>query len=223
MDPMVLAGISLLVGGLLNIAAACFVERLRGPRIKFEIEPVWEGQIMPGALDLRSLRVRVSNTPLGGFFGIFVIRAPALQCRGLITFHRLDGRNMFSGPMEARWASALQPNPIPIIDESGQVKLRILDPAMIGVGSRVDIYPGESEVLDVVARIQADVECYGWNNETYFSQPFGRNAKWKLPHERFLASVVIISSGRKRTGVFEVVNDGPRNMFRLQPATSAEQ
>jgi hypothetical protein len=152
-----------------------------------------------------------------------MVRAPALQCQGTITFHRLsDGRNIFSKPMEARWAGSLQPNPIPVVDQTGNVVFHIHDPERIGVGSRVDIYPGDSEPLDVVARIESDDECYGWNNETYFSRPFGRNQNWKLGRGRFLVRITITSSGQKCQDTFVLINDVPRAELRMAPATKEE-
>jgi hypothetical protein len=182
------------------------------------------GTVHPGGLPLRSLRIQVSNPPVGGLAGWFVLRSPALQCRGMIAFHRLnDGSNIFDGKaMPGRWASAPQPTPIPVLDRNGQHTLTIYDPDRTGAGSRVDIYPGESEVLDVVVRVENDDECYGWTTEPYFLKPLGRNPNWKLPLECFLSRVVITSSGRKCEGVFRVINDGPPITFRLEPATTEE-
>jgi hypothetical protein len=41
----------------------------------------------------------------------------------------------------------------------------------ITLGSRVDIYPGENELLDIANRPYNDDNCYGWNSETYFAPP----------------------------------------------------
>jgi hypothetical protein len=76
----------------LNILAAFFVERLRNPKIKLAIEdPPFKGQIMPGALEFRALRVLVSNAPLGWPFGWFVNRAPAPRNNYVPSFHRCEG------------------------------------------------------------------------------------------------------------------------------------
>jgi hypothetical protein len=122
--------------------------------------------------------------------------------------------------MAGRWGGSLQPNAIPIVDAAGNVPFHIHDPERLDVGSRANIYPGEEEPLDVVARIGSDVECYGWNNETYFTQPFGRNKNWELGRDRFLVKVTITSSGQKREGLFVLVNDVPPSSFRLETATS---
>ena len=66
--------------------------------------------------------------------------------------------------MRARWARTAEPV-LPMM-QSGQV-VYILDPHKVIADLRIDIYPGESETLDVVVRFDGDPECYGWNNETY--------------------------------------------------------
>jgi len=214
--------IGIIFGGILTILVAVWVEWLRRPKLKLSIEPPIDIMINPGNLNSRSLRVLASNASLSRFL-FFMVRSPALQCRATITFHRhADGQDIFGKPMAARWAGALQPNSIPIVDNAGNVVSRILDPERIGVGSRMDIYPGEFEPLDIVARIENDPECYGWNNETYFTQPFGRNQNWKLAADRFLARVTITSSGQKCIGVFRLINDVPRNVFRLELANREE-
>jgi hypothetical protein len=154
-----------------------------------------------------------------------MMRSPALQARGVITFHRYgDGQDIFGRPMAGRWASGLQPTAIPIVNTSTRaIEFQILDPQMAGAGSRVDIYPGESEVLDVAVRVENDQECYGFNNEMYFIPTFGRNPDWKLGAERFLAKIEIVSSGQKCVDVFRLINDVPRNSFRLEHASPQER
>ncbi len=211
----------IIFGGIITILVAIWVEWLRRPKLRLSIEPPIDVIINPGSLNSRSIRVLVSNVALGPLW--FMVRAPALQCRGTITFHRYDdGQDIFGRPMAARWAGTLQPNPIPIVDAAGVVVSYIHDPERIGVGSRMDIYPGESEPLDVVARIENDQECYGWNNETYFTRPFGRNPNWRLGYDRFLVKVKVLSSGQKCEGEFRLINDVPRNAFRLEKANQEE-
>jgi hypothetical protein len=93
----------------------------------------------------------------------------------------------------------------------------------INAESRIDVYPGESQLLDLCFRADDDVECYGWNNEAYFSQPLWRNPRWQLPRDRYLVKAVVTSSGQKCTDCFRLVNDGARTDFRLEPATPDER
>jgi|GEM_PF-6151443 len=81
----------------------------------------------------------------------------------------------------------------------------------------------ESELLDIGARFDKDEECYGWNNEAYFSDPLWRNPNWKLRRARYLVKVTITSSGQKCVGAFRLVNDVARTDFRLEPATESER
>src|SRR5260370_199717 len=127
-----------------------------------------------------------------------------------------------SSVMDARWASSPEPLPIQAVGPGGQ-QFQILDLARLGLGSRTDTYPGESEVLDVAVRIENDVECYGWNNETYFSQPIGRNQNWRLDKGRYLVRVTVVSSGQKCVDVFRLINDVGRQDCRLEPATEEDK
>lgn len=214
--------IGIVAGGILTILVAVWVEWLRRPRLIVLVEQPLDMIINPGNLSARSLRVLVSNRALPSL-AFFMVRAPALQCRGKITFHRYnDGQEIFGRAMIGRWAGTLQPTAIPIVDTNGNTVSFIHDPERVGLGSRIDIYPGETEPLDVVARIETDQQCYGWNNETYFSQPFGRNENWRLGYDRFLVKVTISSSGQKRKAVFRLINDVPRNAFRMEVADSLE-
>jgi hypothetical protein len=221
--------IGVLLGAVVSILVTIWVENLRRPRLRISIEhPVDTalGSVVGGAtpLPFRSLRVGVSNEALSRVAG-WMVRAPALQCRGTITFHHLtDGRNIFGTAMAARWASGPQPSSVPIVSlASKQVEYLMFDDQRLGAGSAYDIYPGDSESLDVVVRFNTDQDCYGWNNETYFLQPPaqpGRNPKWQLGHDRFLVKIVIRSSGQTRVDVFELINDVPINSFRLETVTS---
>jgi hypothetical protein len=68
--------------------------------------------------------------------------------------------------------------------------------------SRIDFYPGESELLDIAVRLDDEDHCYGWNNETYFCQTPWRNAEWKLPPGQYITKIEILSSGQKCEGDF---------------------
>ena len=82
----------------------------------------------------------------------------------------------------------------------------------------MDVYPGESQRLDVAAKFDNEAECYGWSNESYFSNPVWRNPDWTLPSGRYLVKGTVISSGEKCTGVYRLVNDVPQSDFRLEEA-----
>jgi hypothetical protein len=216
--------IAIVFGGILNMVVAVWAEHRRQAALTLEIEEPAEADLLTpgGSLGrFRSLKVRASNTP-SGWLGRWM-RSPALQCRATITFHRvLDGTRIFDRPMDARWADSLQPIPIPAVDTTGNIAFYLQDSQRLAAGSRVNIYPGESEPLDIVVRFDNDVDCYGWNNETYFRQPLGRNPDWRLGSEVFLVKVTITSTGRKCEGVFRLINDVPYNAFRLDRASETE-
>jgi hypothetical protein len=173
-----------------------------------------KGLISPA--DLRTLRVKLFNEPLRSW-GKWMVRAPALQCRAEITFHHRDGNNVFGRVMDGRWASSPEPAPSPIFGLNGAHQSNLLDFTRIALASRVDVYPGENELLDIANRPYDDNDCYGWNNETYFTTPRFRNPNWRLVPERYLVKVVVRSSGQTGIGYFRLANDLLVSDFRLEP------
>jgi hypothetical protein len=147
-------------------------------------------------------------------------RAAAIQCRGEITFHHLDdGQDIFCRAMDVRWANSPEPIASQILSLDNKVQFHIRDFARTAAESRIDVYPGEEELLDVAVRFDGEVDCYGWNNDSYGHG--WRNPEWKLPHQRFLVKVVINFSGQKCTGIFRLVNDvDSLTDFRLLPASA---
>jgi hypothetical protein len=175
------AFLSTIIGGFVSIGAVVFVEYLRRPSLELSKEdpPLDNRYDPPGsrpATEMRSLRVEVSNETLP-WFARWMDRAPALQCRATITFHHLaDEQDILGRAMEGRRASTPEPLPIVLAPANPQGQPVVLIPQSHGV----DIYPGESELLDIAIRADNDTECYGWNNETYFSTPQWRNPRWRL-------------------------------------------
>jgi hypothetical protein len=216
------AFLSTIFGALVSIGAVVFVEYLRRPSLELKENPPLDLKYDPGsrpATEIRSLRVILSNRTLP-WFARWMLRVPALQCRATITFHHLaDEQDIFGRPMEGRWPNTpeLVPIVIPPAGPGGQ-------PVVLIPQSRgVDVYPGESEPLDIAFRADNDTECYGWNNEAYFSTPPWRNPRWKLDRGRYLVRVIVTSSGQKCTGWFRLENSVGRDSFRLEPYTPRSQ
>jgi hypothetical protein len=190
--------ISIIVGGLITILISVCIENLRRPKLQLSIEDHPLDSPAPGGNRMRrNLRLVLRNKtlPVGARW---MQRAAALQCRGEITFHHLDGQDVFGRSMAVRFARS----PEPILS---------------------DVYPGEGELLDVAVRFDDDnTGCYGWNNDSYFHN--WRTPDWRLPRARYLVKAVITSSGQKCRGVFRLVNDVESwTDFRLLPATSDDE
>jgi hypothetical protein len=211
--------LSTIFGGFVSIGAVVFVEYLRRPSLELSKEdpPLDARYDPPGsrpATEMRSLRVRLSNRTLP-WLARWMLRGPALQCRAAITFHHLDEQDIFGRAMEGRWPSTPEPLPIVIAPATPQGQPLVLIPQSRGV----DVYPGESELLDTAIRADNDTECYGWNNETYFCTPPWRNPNWRLDRGRYLVRVIVTSSGQKCTGWFRLENSVGRDAFRLEDYT----
>jgi hypothetical protein len=141
-------------------------------------------------------------------------RSAAVQCHGFVTFHHLDGQNIFGRPMPLRWSGS--PEPLPLIF-LGANPGRIIDPIRMSIDSRIDIHPGESGRVDTAVKFDNEPECYGWSNLNYFSAPPWRNPDWKIPVGRYLIRVVVESAGERCEGIFRLINDVGQQDFRLEP------
>jgi hypothetical protein len=218
------AFLSTIFGGFVSIGAVVFVEYLRRPSLTlFKEDPPLDNRYDASrgfpATEMRFLRVRLLNRTLP-WFASWMVRGPALQCRAAITFHDVDEQDMFGRAMEGRWSNTPEPAPIVIALGTPQGQQIALMPQPRGW---VDVQPGESELLDIAIRADNDTECYGWNNEAYYSKPRWRNPYWRLPSGRYLVRVIVTSAGQKCVGWFRLENRVGRDSFRLEPYTPKSQ
>jgi hypothetical protein len=117
--------------------------------------------------------------------------------------------------MQIRWTNL--PNPTPDIFVIDNKTYSHFDPRKFDHFSRVDVYPGETELLNIASRFDNEDDCFGWSNESFYVPPLWRNPNWKLPKGRYLVHVVIISAGEKCDSVFRLINDMGMQDFRLEP------
>jgi hypothetical protein len=195
--------LGIILGGIITILTAISVEYLRLPVLSLAIEEPPLDWLAPGGKGKRrNLRLILRNKSLPKLLQ----RSAALQCRGEITFHNLDGQGFFQKTMPIRWARSPEPLANQIVDLQGCVQFLIRDFTRAITESRIDVYPGEQELLDVAVRFDGETDCYGWNNDTYQYRDW-RNPSWKLPSGRYLVKVVITSSGQKCVGKFRLINN----------------
>lgn len=123
--------------------------------------------------------------------------------------HLDDGQNVYDRFMVVRWANS--PEPITGFVLAAQGATQVVNTAVVqpvykfSLDSRIDVYAGEEELLDVAVRFHGVKECYGWNNESYLHD--WRTPEWKLEPGRYLVKVEITSSGQRCKDVFRLVND----------------
>jgi hypothetical protein len=197
--------LSIVGGGIITIATAIFVEYLRAPKLTMVIED--PPLNVPTAPPKKHLRLKLQNEALPRGFR-WMQRSAALQCRGEITFHSLEGQNIFGGKaMAIRWAS--NPPPVRItgqivdLQDPAQVQSRIVD--FTGIESTMDVYPGEDEIFDVAVRFLGEQEGYGWNNESYYNN--WRTPDWRLPRGTYLVRAAVTSSGNKCVRLLRLQNE----------------
>ena len=142
-----------ILSALTSVVITIGVERLRQPKLLLSIEtPPTDATYDPGrpARQARYVRIWVFNESPSGWCS-WIMRQPALQCRAEITFHHLDGQNVFGRTMAGRWAGTPEPTAIPVVGPTG-IQFQIIDYARLTSDSRIDIQPGEGTGLDVAAR-----------------------------------------------------------------------
>jgi len=200
------------LGAVLAILTTILVENLRKPRLQLRLHPPTDRQYQNHpAQNVRFLSLELINQPLPKW-ARWMSRNTALQCHGDITFHHLDGQNIFGRVMIGRWSES--PEPAAIIIGIGNQAVSISDPSRLT--TRIDVPPGEIQHLNIAARFDDEDECYGWSNDSYFSTPIWRNPDWCLAAGRYLVRVTIISAGEKCVGLFRLINDVPRHDFRIE-------
>ncbi len=209
--------LEIVLGALVAIFLTIWIEYLRKPKLFLRIappsDPTYESGDRPAQV-ARFTALELHNKPLPRAFR-WMQRNAALQCHGTLTFHHLDGQNVFGRSMPIRWSGTPEPTPIGL--QIGDTRVFIADPSKFRLESRVDVYPGESQRLDVAAKFDDEQETYGWSNESYFSDPIWRNPSYQLPSGRYLIKATIISSGETCNGIYRLIADVRRTDFRIEP------
>jgi hypothetical protein len=205
-----------IIGAISAALITIIVEKLRKPKLHLKIAEPMENNYEDRPAKLkRAVRLQIENKPLPSW-ARWMSRSPALQCGGNIVFYHLDGQNVFGRSMIIRWPES--PEPIPLEIKLGNEYGVIVDPARMVLEQRKDVHPGKSELIDVACRFDQDEDCYGWNNESYFSDPLWRNANWKLPKGRYLVKANIAFAGNSLSGLFRLINDVDIHDFRMEKA-----
>jgi hypothetical protein len=204
------------LSALTSIAITVWVERLRQPRLRLSIETPPTDAVYQNrpATFARYVRVWVVNEQPAGWVK-WIMRQTALQCRAEITFHHLDGQNVFGRTMAGRWAGTPEPTAIPVVGPNG-VEYQILDFVRLTTDSRIDIQPGDRTALDIAAKFDSEDVCYGWSNDAYFVSTPWRNPAWRLNPGRYLVRAVVICGGQRFRFQARLINDVSRTDFRLE-------
>ncbi len=203
-----------IIAAVIGILIVLWIERQRRPYLDMEVG-------IPGTIDsadplkrpvITFLHVRIKNKNVPKWLSWVYDGEPALSCSAWISFYHLDGHQVFSREMTARWTETPEPNIQQFEIEKGMAA------RVTNVQNTVDIPPGESSQVDIVSRIKDEDECYGWNNESYLYN--WRHPSWRLDKGRYIALVRVKSGGREFTDAFIVVNNVNFEDFRLEPASN---
>lgn len=208
-------------GALVAMLTAIVVEYLRSPKLVLRIAPPVGIEYPPGrpASNARYLHVFCENKkPI--WLVRWMSREAALDCYGFVSFHSVNGKNVFGKKMPLRWSDS--PQPVPMEVRIGEDVGYVWDPNRMVVDSRVDIHPGTERALDTVVRFDGDSECYGWNNDSYFSNPQWRNPAWRLHPGIYHVRVIVLSGSARSVEWFRLVTGNLPNEFRLEEPPSED-
>lgn len=213
--------LGVVIGGVITMLTTIMVENLRKPHLEIGMAAPTDREYQDRpAKHARFVHVAVRNKPLPSW-ARWMSRNVAIHGGATITFHHLDGQNVFGRAMQGRWSSSPEPVPLSLFVE-GKTEGFLVDPSRLTLVSRMEIPVGEAEILNVAGRFDQENECYGWSNESYFSNPQWRNPNWRLLGGRYLVKVTVASAGEKCTGIFRLINDAPQNAFRLEPGSQVD-
>lgn len=138
--------IEIAVGAIFAIATTIWVEWLRKPRLELRIADIKDEVYKERPADkARYLGLKLVNGPLGRWVR-WMSREAALQCHGTVTFHHLDGQNVFGRVMPIRWTRSPELVPAQLLTVDGK-PVFYFDPSHYTLTPRIDIHPGDSERL----------------------------------------------------------------------------
>ncbi|MBX5496673.1 MAG: hypothetical protein IRZ15_15165 [Bryobacteraceae bacterium] len=208
--------LAFVLGAASSLCIVVLVEWLRKPRLCLAIAPPRDQAYPAGypASKVRFLEVSLRNKPLPSWLR-WMSRSSASSCRATIDFLKEDGTNIFTRSMAARWSAS--PQPVPLQFRLGDNVAQILDVNRLNMASVIDVPPGESESMGVVGRFDENTDCFGWSNESYFSNPPWRNPDWKLSIGRYLIRITVRASGEKCSELFWLINAPQIADVRLEP------
>ncbi len=104
----------------------------------------------------------------GGLITLFIAIFIEHMKRPALGIKLCSGQNVFGRAMAIRWGRS--PEPVLIQVSLGESTLLMHNP-LVPLLQRMDVHPGDTEIINVAARFDNDDECYGWTNDNYFSEP----------------------------------------------------
>lgn len=210
-------------GALIAILITIIVEGIRKPHLEIRIpsgdlayynykrDPDNEHEKDIPFENARFLYLELYNKPVPKLFR-WMNRQCAYGCQAAIFFYKHTDElvTRMGEPMPVRWRNSLEP-------EQGAQKL--LKQHFSRILPRIDVYPGESERMDVVTKIEEDMEAYGWNNESYFVDRM-RNTRYRLPKDNtYLIAAYALSSGNRCMSIFYFENSGAGGSISIREYT----
>src|SRR5437879_2730507 len=98
--------LGVVLGGVFTVGTAVWIEWLRRPRLRLRIIPPIDVTYDP-ILERPARRAKwpviaIENKSLP-LLAKWMSRSAAMQCHGTMTFHYLDGHQVFGEPLEIRW------------------------------------------------------------------------------------------------------------------------
>ncbi|HEY4246939.1 MAG TPA: hypothetical protein VGM64_08790 [Lacunisphaera sp.] len=213
---MLLTIVGSFIGAMLSLLTSIYIEYQRRPKLSISIEePPCNSVYPPGrpARKAKFLRVVLRNNPMPKWLK-WLGRETATQCSGQIEFcHLDDGVALFARKMPIRWSNSDEP--ISMQSGADGQPRKLFDLTKYREGFRQDCHPGTPELIDIAARFDEEIECYGWSTEQYLPDKGWRNPDWKIDRGRYRVKVTVTSSGQSLSAEFNLENTANLADFRL--------
>jgi len=199
--------VEVLVGALAGVWVTLIVEALRSPALS--IAPRAGGKAMAFRVEDNDgwiVQLHLRNAPLPRWLS-FVQREALVEVSGTLTFRDLSGKAL-AKPMPIRWSNSPQPGHQYVeLARSGAELRYVVDHERLVTRWTVPPLPSEDGVFDVAARYRGEDACYGYTNESYFSQ--FRPPAWRLPIGEYVVDVQISAANGSARQLFKLENRGP--------------
>ena len=159
---------------LLAVILTQWFIQMRKPKLKLSLEGVKylslqfnKGQTLKR---FHTWRFKVENIKIPWYVRWLIRnRDNALQCTADLTFYSFEDKELFK--MKGRWANTVEMLFLP--KELYQEKLIYPEKLDIECGNQY-------QPLDCIVQYDGENKAYGWNNESYSSDPVGKNSRCML-------------------------------------------
>lgn len=176
--------VGFIVGVFASFLAAIGFEKFKTPNLEITVGPKTTPNNLPGRASTKYsfLHLNVSNKN-----NWLKLTNPALSVRAKLYFKDpSNNKELFS--IDGRWSGNPEPyTPMSPLGDRGTV-----NPTIFPVLRKIDIFPGQTEGLDVAIKYDDENPIYAFSNESYIpSNKMWRSQNWQIDLKKILIDVTV--------------------------------